>query len=181
MKPENDAQVFDIDFVRLQFPFFETASSKQWAFFDNAGGTFPCGAVVDRLTRFYRENKVQPYTHNAIAAAASEQMAAGRSAIAALLGAPETTLTLGPSATQNLNTLSKYHRLKEYVGRSHVRGLHERARRLRPEAAGGERWRLRGRRGVEGSTGCQGRGQGAARREASTSRAPRNGDEASLQ
>jgi selenocysteine lyase/cysteine desulfurase len=106
MSPERHLPVLDIDFLRSQFPFFETEMSKQWAFFDNAGGTFACGAVVDRLTRFYRENKVQPYTHNAVAAAASEQMAAGRSAIAALLGVPETTLTLGPSTTQNFNTLS---------------------------------------------------------------------------
>ena len=106
MNPENDLQVLDLDFVRLQFPFFETELSKHWAFFENGGGSFPCGAVVDRLTRFYRENKVQPYTHNALAAAASEQMGAGRSVMAALLGVPETTLTLGPSTTQNFNTLS---------------------------------------------------------------------------
>jgi selenocysteine lyase/cysteine desulfurase len=105
MTPENDQQALDLDFVRHQFPFFETELSKHWAFFDNAGGTFPCGAVVDRLTRFYRENKVQPYTHNAVAGAASEQMGIGRSVIAALLGVPESTLTLGPSTTQNFNTL----------------------------------------------------------------------------
>jgi selenocysteine lyase/cysteine desulfurase len=98
--------VLDIDFVRLQFPFFETEMSKQWAFFENAGGSFPCGAVVDRLTRFYRENKVQPFTHNALGLAAHDQMAAGRSAMAALLNVPEDTLTLGPSTTQNMNTLS---------------------------------------------------------------------------
>ena len=106
MNPENDLPALDLEFVRRQFPFFETELAKHWAFFDNAGGTFPCGAVVDRLTRFYRQNKVQPYTHNAVAAAASEQMGAGRSVIAALLGVPETTLTLGPSTTQNVNTLS---------------------------------------------------------------------------
>jgi len=106
MNPENDLPALDLDFVRRQFPFFETEFAKHWAFFDNAGGTFPCGAVVDRLTRFYRENKVQPYTYNAVAAAASEQMVAGRSVIADLLGVPETTLTLGPSTTQNVNTLS---------------------------------------------------------------------------
>ena len=106
MNPKNDLKVLDLDFVRLQFPFFETELSKHWAFFDNAGGSFPCAAVVDRLTRFYRENKVQPYPHNALAGAASEQMGAGRSVMAALLGVPDTTLTLGPSTTQNFNTLS---------------------------------------------------------------------------
>lgn len=98
--------VLDLDFVRLQFPFFETETSEQWAFFENAGGSFPCGAVVDRLTRFYRENKVQPFTHNALGLAAHDQMAAGRSAMAGLLNVPEDTLTLGPSTTQNMNTLS---------------------------------------------------------------------------
>lgn len=102
----NSKRKLDLDFVRRQFPFFETDLAKDWAFFENAGGSFPCGAVVDRLTRFYRENKVQPYAHNALAAAASEQMHAGRSVMAALLGVPESTLTLGPSTTQNFNTLS---------------------------------------------------------------------------
>ncbi len=68
--PDNDLQELDLDFVRRQFPFFETKLAKDWAFFDNAGGSFPCAAVVDRLTRFYRENKVQPSTHNALARAA---------------------------------------------------------------------------------------------------------------
>lgn len=104
--PDNDLQELDLDFVRRQFPFFETKLAKDWAFFDNAGGSFPCAAVVDRLTRFYRENKVQPSTHNALARAAHDQMAAGRSVMAALLGLPESTLTIGPSTTQNFNTLS---------------------------------------------------------------------------
>ena len=106
MNSENDIRALDIDFVRQQFPFFKTSEAKDWAFFENAGGTFPCGAVVDRLTHFYRETKVQPCAHNALAAAASEQMDAGRCVIAALLGVPESTLTLGPSTTQNFNTLS---------------------------------------------------------------------------
>ena len=104
--PDNDRQTLDLDFVRSQFPFFETELAKDWAFFDNAGGSFPCAAVVDRLTRFYRENKVQPFTHNALAKAASDQMAEGRSVMSQLLGVPESTLTIGPSTTQNFNTLS---------------------------------------------------------------------------
>ena len=45
----------DVDFVRRQFPYFDTELAKRWAFFDNAGGTFPCGAVVDRLTEAANE------------------------------------------------------------------------------------------------------------------------------
>jgi hypothetical protein len=31
------------------------------AFFENAGGSYPCAQVVDRLHRFYTDRKVQPY------------------------------------------------------------------------------------------------------------------------
>ena len=30
------------------------------AFFESAGGAFPCRQVIDRLERFYRKRKVQP-------------------------------------------------------------------------------------------------------------------------
>ncbi len=106
MELEADRKVFDVDFARKQFPFFESDASKQWAFFDNAGGTFPCGSVVERLTDFYCSNKVQPYGGNSVAAAAGEQMDAGRSVMAELLGVPVETVTIGPSTTQNFNTLS---------------------------------------------------------------------------
>lgn len=97
---------FDVNFARQQFPFFNLDQSKQWSFFDNAGGTFACRSVVDKLTRFYQANKVQPYGDNTLAAAAGEQMDTGRRVISELLGVPKETLTIGPSTTQNINTLS---------------------------------------------------------------------------
>ena len=106
MKSKVDQKNFDVNFARQQFPFFQLDQSKQWSFFDNAGGTFACSFVVDKLTRFYQANKVQPYGDNALAAAAGEQMDTGRSVISELLGLPKETLTLGPSTTQNINTLS---------------------------------------------------------------------------
>jgi len=105
MKNKKNQNRFDVDFVRRQFPFFELEESKKWAFFDNAGGTFPCGPVVDKLNYFYRINKVQPYGYNALSAAAGEQMDNGRRVMAQLLGVPINTLTIGPSTTQNFNTL----------------------------------------------------------------------------
>ena len=106
MQHKLDRNFFDVDFARQQFPFFELDQSKQWSFFDNAGGTFACRSVVDKLTYFYQANKVQPYGDNALAAAAGEQMDIGRRVIAELLGVPIETLTIGPSTTQNINTLS---------------------------------------------------------------------------
>ena len=106
MANTTDQLIFDVDFARRQFPFFDSDASGDWAFFDNAGGTFPCRPVVDRLEHFYRYNKVQPYGDNALAAAAGEQMDSGREAISDLLGVAVDTITIGPSTTQNLNTLS---------------------------------------------------------------------------
>ncbi|RYI20539.1 MAG: aminotransferase class V-fold PLP-dependent enzyme, partial [Acetobacteraceae bacterium] len=51
----------DLDFVRSQFPAFSSPVLSSHAFFENAGGSYPCMQVVDRLTRFYRDRKVQPY------------------------------------------------------------------------------------------------------------------------
>ena len=50
----------DIDFVRAQFPAFGEPSLQGQAFFDNAAGSYTCAPVIDRLTRFYRQRKVQP-------------------------------------------------------------------------------------------------------------------------
>ena len=102
----SDQLTFDADFARRQFPVFDRAQSKEWAFFDNAGGTFPCRPVVEKLEYFYRHIKVQPYGHNALADTAGEQMDRGRSVISELTGAAVDTITIGPSTTQNLNTLS---------------------------------------------------------------------------
>lgn len=106
MNTHPDQVIFDVAFARKQFPFFDLKETADWAFFDNAGGTLPCRPVVEKLDYFYRYNKVQPYGDNAIAAAAGDQMDRGRRVVAALLGVPLDTLTLGPSSTQNLNTLS---------------------------------------------------------------------------
>ena len=51
----------DIDFVRSQFPAFSELSLQGQAFFENTGGSYTCSQVIDRLTRFYTQRKVQPY------------------------------------------------------------------------------------------------------------------------
>ena len=51
---------FDLDFVRSQFYAFDADNPlSQKAFFENAGGSFPCKFVVDKLTKFYETTKVQ--------------------------------------------------------------------------------------------------------------------------
>ena len=39
----------NLDFVRSQFPAFTEDSLDGWAFFENAGGSYPSRQTVDRL------------------------------------------------------------------------------------------------------------------------------------
>ncbi len=66
----------DLEFVRKQFPAFTEPSLQGWAFFENAGGSYPCRQVVDRLTGFYTRNKVQPYYPYPASMRAGESMTA---------------------------------------------------------------------------------------------------------
>ena len=51
----------DIDFIRAQFPAFREPSLAEWTFFENAGGSYMCQQVIDRLLTYYPQTKVQPY------------------------------------------------------------------------------------------------------------------------
>ena len=96
----------DLGFVRSCFPAFEQSPGKDTAFFENAGGSYVLASVIERLNHFYRVNKVQPYGESSIGRMSGEQMDAGRQSMVDLLGMPADTITLGPSTTQNVNTLA---------------------------------------------------------------------------
>jgi len=42
----------DLDFVRSQFPAFSHPRTRDWAFLENAGGSYMPRTVIDRLRRF---------------------------------------------------------------------------------------------------------------------------------
>jgi selenocysteine lyase/cysteine desulfurase len=96
----------DVNFVRQCFPAFTTPLAAKTAFFENAGGSYVAGTVLDKLMTFYKHNKVQPYGYAEILSAAGEQMDAGRQTMADLLGVDTADVTIGPSTTQNINTLA---------------------------------------------------------------------------
>lgn len=97
----------DIDFVRGQFPAFEQASLMNCAFFENAGGSYTCAPVIDRLTRFYHQRKVQPYAPYDASRLGGEEMDEARTRLAAILGVDTDELSFGPSTTQNTYVLSQ--------------------------------------------------------------------------
>ncbi len=97
----------DLEFVRAQFPAFEERSLKGQAFFENAGGSYACAPVVDRLTRFYRERKVQPYGVFDASRVGGEEMDSARIRLAAMLGVAPDEVSFGPSTTQNVYVLAQ--------------------------------------------------------------------------
>ena len=97
----------DIEFVRSQFPAFSESSLQGQAFFENAGGSYTCGAVIDRLTRFYTQRKVQPYSAYEASRLGGEEMDEARVRMAAILGVDTDELSFGPSTTQNTYVLAQ--------------------------------------------------------------------------
>ncbi|MEO1000325.1 MAG: aminotransferase class V-fold PLP-dependent enzyme [Pseudomonadota bacterium] len=97
----------DPGLVRAQFPAFAEPSLAGIAHFENAGGSYACAPVVDRLTRFYRARKVQPYGPARPTAEAGAEMDEARDRMAALLGVPPDWLSFGPSTTQNSYVLAQ--------------------------------------------------------------------------
>ena len=99
--------MLDIDFVRSQFPALSEPSLEGQAFFENAGGSYTCAQVIDRLNRFYRERKVQPYGPYSASRLGGEEMDEARQRMAALLGVETDEVSFGPSTTQNTYVLAQ--------------------------------------------------------------------------
>lgn len=97
----------DTDWVRAQFPAFSQPSLQGQAFFENAGGSYTCQPVIDRLTRFYIERKMQPYGASQASRLGGEEMDEARSRMAAILGVDTDELSFGPSTTQNTYVLAQ--------------------------------------------------------------------------
>ncbi len=112
----------DVDFVRSQFPAFSSPALAGQAFFENAGGSYTCEQVIDRLTRFYHDRKVQPYAPYAASMAGGAEMDEARTRLAAMMGVEPDELSFGP--------VDQCQHLCSCAGRADV--------------AGGQRWRSGG-------------------------------------
>ena len=98
---------FDLDFVRAQFPAFREPSLEGFAHFENAGGSYACGQTIERLNRYYRETKVQPYYAFAASTKAGELMDAAKERMAAWLNIGNDEMHFGPSTSQNTFVLAQ--------------------------------------------------------------------------
>ena len=98
---------FDLDFVRKQFPALQVLDLQNIAFFENAGGSYACRQVIDRLNRFYTERKMQPYWPARPSKLGGEEMDEARVRLSAMMGIAQDELSFGPSTTQNTYVLSQ--------------------------------------------------------------------------
>ena len=97
----------DLTFVRSQFPAFSSPVLSSHAFFENAGGSYPCRQVVERLTRFYTDRKVQPYGPYPGAQAGGAEMDEARQRLAAMMGVAAEEVSFGPSTSANTYVLAQ--------------------------------------------------------------------------
>jgi len=96
----------DISFIRSHFPAFSEPSLQGWAFFENAGGSYPCRQVIDKLTGFYTKTKVQPNYPYPASQLAWERMEQSYQRMAAYLNVKPEEIHFGPSTTQNVYVLA---------------------------------------------------------------------------
>ncbi|WP_425052780.1 aminotransferase class V-fold PLP-dependent enzyme [Psychromarinibacter sp. S121] len=101
------APTLDLDFVRAQFPAFSVEGLGRQGFFDNAGGSYMCAPVMERLDRFFRERKVQPYGPYEASRLGGEEMDEARHRLAAMMGVDTDEVSFGPSTTQNTYVLAQ--------------------------------------------------------------------------
>ena len=100
-------KTLDPQFVRALFPAFQEPSLADQAFFESAGGSYPCRFVTERLERFYRERKVQPYWAFPASRVGGDEMDEARKRLSGMLGVEPDEVAFGPSTTQNVYVLAQ--------------------------------------------------------------------------
>ncbi len=97
----------DVEYARSQFPAFADARVADWAHFENAGGSYVCRQVIDRLTGFYRHTKVQPGYAFPISIQAAAAMERSYQRLGEWMGVGADEIHFGPSTSQNTYVLAR--------------------------------------------------------------------------
>ena len=106
----------DIDYVRSQFPAFSDPLSKDWSFFENAGGSYVPINVIEKLTEFMTSTKVQPYAEYPMSKIAGDNMDKATELFAKMINAYKNEILIGGSTSINLYVLSNA--LKKYISKN---------------------------------------------------------------
>ncbi|MEM7268409.1 MAG: aminotransferase class V-fold PLP-dependent enzyme [Pseudomonadota bacterium] len=97
----------DLNWVRAQFPALSEPSLDGWAFFENAGGSYPARQTIDRLNAFYTRMKMQPYAPYPAATEGGQWMDDAHRRIAEWLCVRTDEVMFGPSTTMNVYILAR--------------------------------------------------------------------------
>ncbi len=97
----------DLNFARSQFPAFSEPELQGQMHFENAGGSYACHQVIDRLNNYYRATKVQPYYPFRASTEAGNQMDVAYIRMAEYLNADADDIHVGPSTSQNTAMLAQ--------------------------------------------------------------------------
>lgn len=96
----------DVEFIRSHFPALREPSLAGWSFFENAGGSYTCQQVIDRLLEFYTQSKVQPYYPYPASIQGGKRMDESYTRLSAYLNVDEDEINFGPSTSQNIYVLA---------------------------------------------------------------------------
>ena len=97
----------DLEFVRSQFPTFNDPISKEWSFFENAGGSYVPQQVIKKLNDFMISTKVQPYAEYPMSKIAGKNMDEATDLFAKMINANRKEIIIGGSTSMNLYVLSQ--------------------------------------------------------------------------
>ena len=95
----------DVARVRAEFPAFKQSNLKDMAFFENAGGSYTCAPVLNRMKHYYWATKVQPYGFYPASREAGQAMDLAYKRMAQALNVPTDWVHFGPSTSANTYVL----------------------------------------------------------------------------
>ncbi|MBM10019.1 MAG: hypothetical protein CMF69_10685 [Magnetovibrio sp.] len=98
----SDTKSLDPLFIRGLFP----AGLWEWAFFENAGGSYVPKTVIERITAYMSENQVQPGDYFPGASKAFERVNTSYELMARMIGAQPNEVVIGPSTSFNVYVLA---------------------------------------------------------------------------
>src|SRR3954468_16951015 len=106
-RPSAMSLPLDSQRIRAEFPSFKQPELKDFAFFENAGGSYTCAAVLNRMRNYYWNMKVQPYGAYPASRAAGDAMDEAHRRMALVLNVAADWIHFGPSTSANTYTLAR--------------------------------------------------------------------------
>jgi selenocysteine lyase/cysteine desulfurase len=93
--------------IRAEFPSFRQPELKDFAYFENAGGSFTSADVLNRMRNFYWNHKVQPYEFHGPGRLAAKAMEESYRRFAQAMNVAADWIHFGPSTSANTYTLAR--------------------------------------------------------------------------